>query len=369
MSSTNTTTTTTTTNKDNTVTRKHNNVTPIKPVTKTTSTAGAVKPRAAFPKDSLKHLDKEAIQDLLKMHTYCRPAGSDTEKRFNARYIDCFNGVRIDEAGNRIITILNHDDTKPRILWSSHTDTVHSKDGTQKLVYGAGLLSLSSSADSSCLGADCTVGVWIMREMILRDIPGLYIFHAAEEVGGIGSRYIATKTPELLDGIDYAIALDRRGTTSVITHQGSRCASDDFGNALAAQLSTKDHTYKLDTGGTFTDTANYTDIVPECTNLSVGYYHAHSSAEYLDVTFAAYLLERLCQLDVTTLPVSRKAGDDDGYYDSRFYSPSSYTPRYSSTNKTALEDLVYDNAYAAAQLLDEMGITADDFEQYILSIR
>lgn len=325
------------------------------------------KPRAMKPDQKLVLDRGSPVGDLLQMLTYCRPAGSDTETAFNRRFLDCIDGMTIDEAGNRILAIPNSDGTPSRVLWSSHTDTVHSKPGRQKLILGAGILSLSeASKDSSCLGADCTAGVWLMREMILRDVPGLYIFHAAEEVGGVGSSHIATKTPELLDGIDYAIALDRRGLTSVITYQGARCASDKFGNALAAQLSTKDHTFILDTGGTFTDTANYTSYIPECTNLSVGYYHAHTPSEYLDVTFLTFLLERLCQLDFTTIPVARDVNDHGYNWDDYRY--SRYGSCASSVSAT-LEDMVYDHSKAAAQLLEELGITAEDFEQYIYSVR
>lgn len=308
-----------------------------------------------------------AVGEMFMMHTYCRPAGSKTEAEFCREYLDSLPGMTKDSVGNRILSLPNKDGSPSRILWSSHTDTVHSKDGMQRLAYGAGLLSLSSNATSSCLGADCTVGVWMMRQMILRNVPGLYIFHAAEEVGGVGSRHIATKTPQLLDGIDYAIALDRRDTCSVITHQGSRCASDEFGTALARQLTTKTMTFKLDTGGTFTDTANYTEIVPECTNLSVGYFNAHTSAEYLDVTFAQGLLERLCMIDPTTLPVQRIPGEDD--YRHGYYSDPGFPWKSSDKAPTSLEDLVYDNSQAAAALLDDLGITAEDFQQYILSFR
>lgn len=315
------------------------------------------------------NLSNPIINELLQMHTYCRPAGSETEALFVKRYLDSIPDMRSDAKGNRYINIPNRDGSLSRILWSSHTDTVHAKGGRQRITYGGGMLSLSPNADSSCLGADCTAGVWLMRQMILREVPGLYIFHAAEEVGGIGSHHIAIETPELLDGIDYAIALDRRGTTSVITHQGARCASDAFGRALADQLSTKGHTFQLDSGGTFTDTANYTDIVPECTNLSVGYHNAHTANEYLDVPFLAHLLERLCQIDPVTLPVVRKAGDSDFPWGNSASWRSGGTASYASSGKPRhLEDLVYDYPKAAAQLLEDLGITADDFEQYLYSV-
>lgn len=302
-----------------------------------------------------------AIRELVTMHTTCRPAGSKAVDAFCAKYIDSIPGMTIDKAGNRILQVGSP--TCP-VMWSSHTDTVHKHPGTQRVVYGGGLLSLHETSQSSCLGADCTVGVWLMINMIRRNVPGLYVFHDSEEVGGLGSSYIAKHTPELLDNIQFAIAFDRRGTTSVITHQGSRCASDAFGSALAAQLGKP---FTLDTGGTFTDTANYTHIVPECTNISVGYYNAHTSNEYLDVSFAAHLLERLCRLDVAALPVMRDPAKDNDYsYDYGDWSSTvTKAARSSGYHRFAptLGDLVWDNPEVATLMLEELGITVDDFNK------
>lgn len=294
-----------------------------------------------------------AIAELLQMHTFCRPHDGATVKEFCKRYIDKLPGMKTDKVGNRIVRIGN-----APVLWSSHTDTVHKQDGKQRLTYAAGMLYLADKSPSNCLGADCTVGVWLMRQMILRQIPGLYIFHHAEEVGGIGSDYIATKTPHLLNGIDYAIAFDRKGTNSVITHQFRRCASDTFGNALAAQLGPN---FTLDDGGTFTDTANYMDLVPECTNISVGYYSQHTTAEVQDVGFAAHLLNRLCALDPSALPVDRDPSNA-GDFGARDFHASYYTEGLNRTPN--LYDLVFEQPQVATKILEDLGISADDFAYY-----
>jgi hypothetical protein len=41
---------------------------------------------------------------------------------------------------------------------------------------------------SNCLGADCTTGVWLILEMIKANVPGVYVIHSDEEVGGKGAR-------------------------------------------------------------------------------------------------------------------------------------------------------------------------------------
>lgn len=278
-------------------------------------------------------------RELLEMHAYCRPAGSRTEAAFIARYLDSLPGVRIDKAGNRIARI----GTAP-VLWSSHTDTAHAKDGAARLSYGGGLLTLAPGEKASCLGADCTVGVWLMRHLYLARVPGLYIWHAAEEIGGIGSDHIARETPDILAGIQWAIALDRRGTGDVITHQGGvRTASESFTNALADALGDD---YAPDDGGTFTDTANYAHLVPECTNISVGYYQAHTARECLAVDHAVQLLGKLRRLNVAALPVARDPID-----------------RYADNDSPGADllHLVENDPETAAEMLAEYGITPAEF--------
>lgn len=291
------------------------------------------------------------VQLLLEMLTYCRPAHTETVEAFCRKFLDGIPGVWADKAGNRIIRIGD-----APVLWSSHTDTVHDKEGSQKIMYGGGIASLADGSDSSCLGADDTAGIWLMVQMIRRNVPGLYIFHAAEEVGGIGSGYIASRTPELLDGIKYAIALDRKGNNSVITHQGGRCCSDAFADALADQLGGK---FYADDTGLFTDTANYTGIIPECTNISVGYYNAHTSKEYLDVSFLVNLLTKLCNIDFDRLPVKRSVKDKD-YSD--FWSKESGRDYYTGGD---LYNLVLANPDIATDLLEDMGVDVSMFMEYL----
>lgn len=320
------------------------------------------------------------IHELLQMHTYARPHGSDTEKVFRDKYLKHLPGAYQDDAGNYIVKV-----GESRILWSCHTDTVHRQDGRTKLVYANSILSLSDKEENAnCLGADCSVGVWMMRQMILRNVPGLYVFHAGEECGGIGSTHIADKTPELLKDIDFAIALDRRGETSIITHQfGGRCASDAFANSFAAQF---DLGLKLDAGGTFTDTANYTHLVSECTNISVGYYNQHTKDEILDVGFAATLLEQLCKIDESKLVAARdpsvktsRWSDYDDWWARGTYYPSTPTatrrsnPRFVDMTiikdgKDFMEqvtDVAFEYPDVLEEILQDYGIDEDVLKEYL----
>lgn len=242
-----------------------------------------------------------ALPELINMLKVRRPSSSPTERRFVDHFLRP-HGLTEDAYGNLHKRI----GTAP-VLWSCHTDTVHHRGGLQHITTKGGIIKLApTEKQSNCLGADCTAGIWVMLQMIRARKPGLYVFHRDEEVGGWGSRHIAKHTPWLLDDIEKAIAFDRRGVADVITHQAyGRCCSDDFAGALASHLGMG---YRPDSGGFFTDTANYVDLVPECTNLSVGYFDEHSKRERLNVSVLSRLLEAILDLDVGALPTERVPG-------------------------------------------------------------
>ncbi|MEN3238625.1 hypothetical protein PUR29_34865 [Methylobacterium ajmalii] len=238
------------------------------------------------------------VTELMEMLRYKRPKGSITEHDFIRKFLAPL-GVHVDKFGN-VLKVVGKD---PGILWSSHTDTVHRTDGFQRVVYQDGLIKLHKKANSSCLGADCTAGVWIMMEMIKAKVPGLYVFHYGEENGCIGSRAIAEKWPDLLARIDCAVAFDRRGTHSVITHMGTeRTCSEKFATSLIDQLPKG---FKTDDTGRSTDTKQYIKLVAECTNISVGFDAEHTSRETLDVDHLIQLRDAMVKINIARLVIAR----------------------------------------------------------------
>lgn len=250
----------------------------------------------------------EACARLIRMHSFKRPHGSKTERKFIKEYLTDVLGDKlcIDKFGNRHIRI-----SDAPIMWSCHLDTVHASKGHQDIGYAGDEIGVASSDPSNCLGADDTAGVWLMLEMIAKNRPGLYVFHRGEEVGCLGSKYIAKKEQDLLKDIKFAIALDRKGTTDVITRQrGTRTCSDEFAKSVAEQLGMG---YKPDSTGIYTDTAEYTDLIGECTNLSVGYRNAHQRVERLDLVHIFLLRDALLQLDWEKLVAKREPGEKETY--------------------------------------------------------
>lgn len=209
---------------------------------------------------------------------------------------------------------------QPTTLFSCHVDSIHRREGMQvPLIDRDGMVRLPSDSPSSCLGADDAAGMWIMLHMIDAGVPGTYLFHRGEEVGGIGSKGVARHYAYVLEQHKHAVAFDRKATHSVITHQGmGRCCSDTFAQALADALNDhlpEAHAFMTpDDTGVYTDTAEYVDYVPECTNLSVGYYYEHTMSEHLDLTFLTALRDACLRVDWSALPVKREPGDDGWDY-------------------------------------------------------
>lgn len=245
------------------------------------------------------------IPSILDMLTYCRPAGSATERVFVDRFIRPLPGAYQDIYGNWIVQT----DANATILFSAHTDTVHRQDGRQTVACTAdGIVTLSrrSRHQRNCLGADDTAGCWILINLIRANVPGTYIFHYGEERGCIGSSALAGSCEPWLKRFKHAIAFDRRGTTDVITHQlSSRCASEAFATALAGALTSAGLPGYFPEHGVYTDTASYVDIIPECTNISVGYEDEHSARESLDTAHLGKLRDALLRIDWTALIVDR----------------------------------------------------------------
>lgn len=242
-------------------------------------------------------------EKLLEMLTWKRPHDSAIEKAFCEKYIirPNKNVELLGSMGNIVVTVGENSQT----LFSCHTDTMHALPGLQTVTYDS-VQGLAYKDDGECLGADDTTGVWLMLEMIEAKVPGTYVFHRGEERGCIGSHWLADNMADWLKQFKRAIAFDRKEETSVITKQrGDTCCSSTFARDLASQLGPL---WKEDPTGSFTDTACYTHIIPECTNLSVGYYNQHGPEEMQNIDFALNMaVWCINDVDWEHLPTVREA--------------------------------------------------------------
>jgi len=282
---------------------------------------------------------------LIEMLRYMRPEGSETQLDFCDEFLEPAFG-HPDALGNYTVQV----GVNPRLCFTAHHDTVHRTGGMQAVVVSNGVASVADAVNSSCLGADCTTGIWLMLNMIEAGVHGTYVVHAAEEVGCKGSSGLVYDNREWLDYTDAVISFDRKGTDSVITHQmGIRTASDEFAKSFADALNLPQ--LKSDMHGSYTDSNEYARVVAECTNISVGYYNQHTVAETQDLEFAEVLLKHLLDADWTKIVISR---DPMTYEDSwGYYEGSTY--EYGKREVCDMVSVVEDNPEAVASLLESLG--------------
>ena len=275
-------------------------------------------------------LNKKSIlhKTLARALSIKRPSGSASEKYF-ADWLHTHLprrshiAVSYDAAGN--LHVDARQDPLSRTLFVAHMDTVHREEGANRIRKTQGMW----YADGACLGADDGAGCALLMHLLHAQIPGYYIFTVSEERGGIGAKFLADHSPELLGQFDRAIAFDRRGIDSVITHQGwGRCCSDDFASALSGELCADGVLMYLgDDTGVYTDTAEFTDIIPECTNISVGYYNEHSDRETLDIHHFTALAAAVVKIKWDALPTVR-----DPLYVEPLPIVEAWKPKYGTTS-------------------------------------
>jgi len=229
-------------------------------------------------------------------------------------------GYQEDGLGNYYIQI----GETPSTMFTCHLDTADKTQTKVKHVFDGNIIRTDGK---SILGADDKAGMTVILYMIQKQVPGLYYFFIGEEVGCIGSRKLAdtwTKT-EFSKYIKKVVSFDRRGTDSIITYQMfGRCCSDEFAQELANRMNATGNKMKmeLDDTGILTDSAKFVRLVPECTNISVGYQNEHTGKESQDIEFLRRLCNTVVKVDWETLPVKRDALEEDDY--DHYYSGYGY---------------------------------------------
>lgn len=240
---------------------------------------------------------KPDVPALYRLLSFRRSHNSPGEKQYIQEFIMPLNPTVVATETGEVMAFLVYVGNSD-IMFTSHTDTVHmSSQVIQQDVVLDG--NLYCKKDNQPLGADDAAGNWLMFNMINAGVPGIYAFFRGEERGGIGSSWCAEHRQDLFTDVKAAIAFDRRGTKSIITHQGAgRGCSDEFGRSLAGILGMG---HELDDTGIYTDTAEFFKLVPNCTNVSVGYEREHSKNETLNKSYIEALRNRLIAADWANL--------------------------------------------------------------------
>ena len=300
------------------------------------------------------------MDKLLTMLRWKRPSGNDlATKMFGEVFLEPVMG-KPDEFGN--YTHIIKGEVQPNLCFTAHYDTVHRDGGFQEIEVKNDTV---TAVDSDCLGADCTTGIYLILEMIAAGIPGVYVIHADEEIGCRGSGAIVESEPVWLSLIDAVISFDRLGENSVVTHQmGQRTASDAFAKSFADALSMPK--LRPDSGGVYTDSNEYANVVSECTNISVGYYCQHSSSESQDLVHLKELRDALIDADWSKLVFERDpsaSSYDDEYIGRGWYRSDGPDDMRELWEKYDLKELLIEFPEEIAEYMYDCGITASELAQ------
>lgn len=224
-------------------------------------------------------------------------------------------GYKKDKFDNYYISIGSNYTT----MFTCHLDTACKNMNMVKHTF---LNNYISTDGTTILGADDKAGMIVILYMIEKKVPGLYYFFIGEETGCIGSSNLSIAFekkidyPIELDNITKVVSFDRRGTSSVITDQfyGS-CCSNDFAIDLCRELNDSNEglCMKLDDTGILTDSAQFMGLIPECTNISVGYYNEHTVTEKQDIDHLYRLCRAVVKVNWESLTVSREPSKYDSW--------------------------------------------------------
>lgn len=239
-------------------------------------------------------------ETFLKLTSYTIPHGMEytLEKYFP-------KGIIEDGCGNYYIKIGNS-----KTIFTCHMDTAcGSYEKVNHVLSGNFIM----TDGRTVLSADDKCGMVILLYMINKKVPGTYYFFQGEESGMVGAHLILRKDKDFFNDFVRMVSFDRRAYQSIITHQlGRRGCSELFSEALSEELGYHGLKYKSDRTGIFTDSASFIGIIPEVTNLSVGYFNEHSHSERADIVFLEDLAKASCLVKWEDLPTSK---DKHGKYD------------------------------------------------------
>lgn len=211
--------------------------------------------------------------------------------------------MKKDEHGNYYIKI-----GESKTMFCGHLDTYCYE---YKKVWHVINDNIISTDGTTTLGGDDKAGITVMIKMIESNIPGLYYFFRGEEgvtspTGTWGSKQALKSYTELFKTYDRCIAFDRKGNDSIITKQMySDCCSTEFTNKLLEEFEKSGLFYRNDTTGMWCDSGVFMDLIPECTNISIGYKDEHTFNETQDIEHLENLVNACINTDWENLPVKR----------------------------------------------------------------
>jgi hypothetical protein len=234
------------------------------------------------------------VRDFMRLARYTSPYGNE-HARFDPILLP--DGWTKDPHGNYVYHVPGESST----LFAAHVDTADSHPHRVRYHVTGNFIATDGG---SILGADNRAGIAVLRHLIRSGVPGTYMLFVGEEVGMVGS----TKAAKDMEEYDYlrVICWDRRGYGSIVSQQmGDITTSPEFVQALIDQYALSGMTMQEDTDGVYTDSYSFVHLIPECTNIGVGYFSAHSKSEMQDAQYLVDIAEASVEVDWENLPAAR----------------------------------------------------------------
>ncbi|EIM05017.1 peptidase M28 [Planococcus antarcticus DSM 14505] len=201
-----------------------------------------------------------------------------------SKLVNHVDSLEVDSKGNILAVKVYGKGRGPVILLNAHLDTVCSFEEGREIIKDGNIWTSSSGI----LGADDRAGVAILLETLKRlDATNFHgtvkcIFTVEEEIGLLGAKGVDA---DFLHDVDAAFVIDRRGTGDIVTSCGGyeKFCDESFGEFIEEIASSHGLPGWKCTAGGSSDTRILATHGIQSVNLSAGYYHEHSSDEYLDV--------------------------------------------------------------------------------------
>jgi hypothetical protein len=236
-------------------------------------------------------------EKFLQLTEYTTPFGHEKELR---HLLPSY--LKTDAWGNYYYRVGNNSTT----LFTCHLDNYcEKKEKVNHIIEG----NLIKTDGTTILGADNKAGVCVLLYLIEKNVPGLYYLFLGEEPIGQGGLWGSSQIfndLSILMGIERAVAFDRKAYGSVITRQMAQyCCSNEFADALCSDFSSKGLSMKKDETGYYTDTGNLIEVIPECTNISIGVFNEHHNTECVDIAYVEMVAKVASTIDWESLPTSR----------------------------------------------------------------
>ena len=237
-------------------------------------------------------------ETFLKLTEYTTPYGNESDLESLLP-----SGIQKDQFGNYFMKIGNSE-----TLFTCHLDNYcKKKEKINHIIEG----NIIKTDETTILGGDNKAGVTAILYMIDKGVPGFYYFFIGEEPiltnGTFGSSLVVSNNPDLLKSFKRAIAFDRKKTGSIITRQMAQsCCSDEFADALIKEFSKTGLTMQKDLTGYYTDTGNFIELIPECSNISIGVWNEHHMNEYVHIDYVEKVAVAACKINWEGLPTIRE---------------------------------------------------------------